>query len=90
MLFFLLPPNPATILPYKDEHPKAMKKIDILNFITNFRKAPNDIKTRTALLQHLGTANESALDIMLSELQQAKVIKATELNGETAYQVISR
>ncbi len=23
---------------------KAMKKIDILNFITNFRKAPNDIK----------------------------------------------
>jgi hypothetical protein len=24
---------------------KTMKKIDILNFITNFRKSPNDVKT---------------------------------------------
>lgn len=67
-----------------------MKKIDILNFITDFRKAPNDIKTRTQLITHLGQANENAVDVMLSELQQARVVKETELNGEKAYQVIAR
>jgi hypothetical protein len=67
-----------------------MKKIDILNFITSFRKAPNDIKTRSEILGHLGATNASAIDTMLSELQQAKVIRETEKSGEKAFQVIAR
>ena len=67
-----------------------MKKIDILNFITNFRKAPNDIKTHNQLLEHIGADKEALLTQLLTELQQAKVIRQTELNGEKAYQVIAR
>lgn len=67
-----------------------MKKIDILNFITNFRKSPNDIKTYAEILSHLGTANETVINQFLAELQQTKVVRQTELNGEKAYQVISR
>ena len=67
-----------------------MKKIDILNFITDFRKSPNRIISHQDLVNHLGTANESTMSAMLTELQQAKIVKATELNGEKAYQVISR
>ena len=51
-----------------------MKKIDILNFITNFRKSPNDIKTHSELLNHLGTANEAAVNTMLQELLTLKVV----------------
>jgi hypothetical protein len=67
-----------------------MKKIDILNFITNFRKAPNDIKSHSDILNHLGTANEATLNQLLAELQQTKVLKQTELNGEKAYQVVTK
>ena len=67
-----------------------MKKIDILNFITIFRKAPNDVKTYNELLAHLGAENASVIDQMLTELQQTRVIRETTLNGEKAYQVISR
>jgi hypothetical protein len=67
-----------------------MKKIDILNFITNFRKSPNDIKTYNDIVQHLGAASENALSQYLAELEQAKVIRETQLNGQKAYQVISR
>ena len=67
-----------------------MKKIDILNFITDFRKAPNSIKTHQQLLNHLGADHESTMNTLLTELQQAKVVKVTELEGEKAYQVISR
>ncbi len=67
-----------------------MKKIDILNFITDFRKSPNSIKTHAELLSHLGPANEPTITSLLAELQQARVVKFTELNGEKAYQVISR
>lgn len=67
-----------------------MKKIDILNFITNFRKAPNDIKTHQEILNHLGATNASAIDAMLGELQQGKVIKETQRDGQKAYQVIAR
>ena len=67
-----------------------MKKIDILNFITDFRKSPNSIKTHQQLLNHLGADNESAINTLITELQQAKVVKSTELNGEKAYQVIAR
>jgi hypothetical protein len=68
----------------------VMKKIDILNFITNFRKFPNDVKTHSELMAHVGESNETALEHFLSELQQAKVIRETEQNGQKAYQVISR
>ncbi|HEY3403676.1 MAG TPA: hypothetical protein VGK59_09835 [Ohtaekwangia sp.] len=67
-----------------------MKKIDILNFITDFRKSPNSIKTHRDLVNHLGPVNQGAIDTMLAELQQAKVIKQTELDGEKAFQVIAR
>jgi hypothetical protein len=67
-----------------------MKKIDILNFITNYRTAPNDIKTYGQLISHLGTTNEQAMQSLLSELQQNKVIREVEQNGEKAYQVIAK
>lgn len=67
-----------------------MKKIDILNFITNFRKSPNDIKTHTELVNHLGSANEAVLNQMLNELLQLKVVRLIEVNGEKAYQVTSK
>jgi hypothetical protein len=67
-----------------------MKKIDILNFITDFRKSPNSIKTHQALISHLGSQHEPAINTMLDELQKNKVVRQTELNGEKAYQVISR
>ena len=61
-----------------------MKKIDILNFITDFRKAPNSIKTFSELIAHLGKENEPALNTMLSELKQLRTIKEVEVNGEHA------
>ena len=64
-----------------------MKKIDILNFITDFRKAPNAVKSRQELLTHLGATNEAALDTMLAELKHSNVLKETEVNGEKAYRV---
>jgi DNA-binding IclR family transcriptional regulator len=67
-----------------------MKKIDILNYITDFRKSPNNIKTYRDLISHLGLQHESTVTAMLDELQKAKVVKQTELNGEKAYQVIAR
>ena len=67
-----------------------MKKIDILNFITNFRKSPNDIKTYNELLGHLGEGNEAAIRQMLAELQQTRVLRETELNGQKAYQVVTK
>jgi hypothetical protein len=67
-----------------------MKKIDILNFITNYRKAPNDIKTYSSLLAHLGPTNEATVKQLLAELVQARVVRETEASGEKAYQVIAR
>jgi len=67
-----------------------MKKIDILNFITNFRKAPNEIKTYNEILAHLGASNEAALKQLLAELQQTRVLKETEREGEKAYQVVTK
>ena len=67
-----------------------MKKIDILNFITDFRKAPNDVKSYSELLTHIGTDKEAALNQLLTELQQTRVLKQTQKNGETAYQVTAK
>lgn len=67
-----------------------MKKIDILNFITNFRKSPNDIKTYSELVSHLGEANVVTLNQYLDELKQTRVLKESEKNGEKAYQVVTK
>ena len=67
-----------------------MKKIDILNYITDFRKSPNEVKTHKQLVAHLGAENEPALNTMLTELKTLRTIKETELNGEKAYQVVSK
>jgi hypothetical protein len=67
-----------------------MKKIDILNYITDFRKSPNEIKTYKQIVAHLGTENEAALNTMLTELKTLRTIKETELDGEKAYQVVSK
>lgn len=67
-----------------------MKKIDILNFITDFRKAPNSIKSHQQIVTHLGIQHEPAIQDMLEELQKAKVVKQMELNGEKSYQVIAK
>ena len=67
-----------------------MKKIDILNFITDCRKAPNSTKTYSQLVNHLGAGNEDTLKQMLFELQQARVVKESEVNGEKGYTVIAR
>jgi hypothetical protein len=67
-----------------------MRKIDILNFITDYRKAPNDIKTYSSVLNHLGVTNEGAIKQMLGELVQARIVKEIEANGEKSYQVIAR
>ena len=67
-----------------------MKKIDILNFITDFRKAPNSIKTHQQIITHLGIQHDSVIQGMLEELQKARVVRQTELNGEKAYQVIAK
>lgn len=67
-----------------------IKKIDILNYITNFRKAPNDIKTYAQIVEHIGAANEPIINQLLGELQQTRVLKETQLNGEKAYQVVTK
>jgi hypothetical protein len=67
-----------------------MKKIDILNFITDFRKSPNDVKTYAQLVGHLGSSNEPQIKAYIAELQQTKVLRETELNGEKAYQVVTK
>jgi hypothetical protein len=67
-----------------------IKKVDILNFITDSRKAPNDIKTHAQLIGSLGSENEPTITSMLGELMAQKVVKLTEKNGEKAYQVIAR
>lgn len=74
----------------RPNRPTHMRKIDILNFITSFRKAPNDIKTYQELLAHLGAENEATMNQMLQELQQSRVIREVEGSGQKSYQVIAR
>lgn len=67
-----------------------MKKVDILNFITDFRKNPNQIKTYQQLVDHLGANQESIIQAMLSEMKQMGVLRETELEGKKAYQVAKK
>lgn len=68
----------------------AIKKIDILNFITDFRKTPNSIKTYKELLDKLGAHQEPQLQVFLAELKQLNVIAEVEKDGEKAYQVTKK
>ncbi|NOT73867.1 MAG: hypothetical protein HOP08_02990 [Cyclobacteriaceae bacterium] len=67
-----------------------MKKIDILNFITSFRKAPNDIKTYQEILSSVGKGDEAQLKSMIEELKQTRVLKEIEDGGEKKYQVVTK
>ncbi len=67
-----------------------LKKVDILNFITDFRKAPNNIKTHSELVAHLGADNEQTIIAMLAEMKQLRTIKEAEVNGEKTYQVVTK
>ncbi len=67
-----------------------MKKVDILNFITDFRRAPNQIKTYQELVDHLGTHHEPVIQGMLNEMKQLGVIRETELEGKKAFQVAKK
>ncbi len=66
-----------------------MKKIDILNFITNNRKSPNSVKSYQEILFHL-KADDTRLNELLNELKQTRVLKEIEANGEKSYQVVTK
>lgn len=67
-----------------------MKKIDILNFITDFRKAPNNIKSISEIRAHLGINEDAALLTMLEEMKQMRTLREVEKNGEKAFQVTAK
>lgn len=67
-----------------------MKKIDILNFITDFRKAPNDVKSISEIRTHLGVTDDSTLLSMLEEMKQMRTLREVEKNGEKAFQVTAK
>ncbi|MBY0435724.1 MAG: hypothetical protein K2U26_16610 [Cyclobacteriaceae bacterium] len=66
-----------------------MKKIYILNFITDFRKSPNDLKTLSEIRTHLGHAEEAALLRLLEEMKQMRTLREVEKNGERSFQVMA-
>lgn len=67
-----------------------MKKTDILNFITNFRQAPNDIKSLSEIKNHLKVSDETILLAMLEEMKQLRTLREVERNGERAFQVTAK
>lgn len=67
-----------------------MKKIDILNYITNFRKQPNDIKTFSEIKTHLHAEQEEVLWQMLEDMKQLRTLREVEKNGERAFQVAAK
>ena len=67
-----------------------MKKIDILNFITDFRKVPNQIKTLAEIRSHVGANDDNALLPLLEEMKQMRTIREVEKNGEKAFQVAAK
>ncbi len=67
-----------------------MKKIDILNFITNFRKEPNGIKTYTEIREHLRAEQDTPLLQMLEEMKQMRTLREVEKNGARAFQVAAK
>lgn len=66
-----------------------MKKIDILNFITNFRKSPNDVKTYQQILDNAG-GDAQKLNELLDELKQTRVLKEIVSAEGKSYQVVTK
>lgn len=66
-----------------------IKKVDILNFITDFRKAPNEIKSLSELKAHL-KADETSLVTLLEEMKQLRTLREVEKNNERAFQVAAK
>ncbi len=66
-----------------------MKKIDILNFITTFRKSPNDINSYQEILANTG-GDEQKLNELIAELKQTRVLKELDSYGEKSYQVVTK
>lgn len=48
-----------------------MRKIDILNFITDFRKVPNQVKTLAEIKAYVGSFDELQLISMLEDIANA-------------------
>jgi hypothetical protein len=67
-----------------------MKKIDILNFITNFRKAPNEIKSLSEIKAQFNIADDTSLLAMIEEMKQMRSLREVEKNGEKAFQVSAK
>jgi hypothetical protein len=67
-----------------------IKKIDILNFITDFRKSPNDIKTLSEIRSHVGATDESTILQLLEEMKRMRTLREVEKNGEKAFQVTAK
>jgi hypothetical protein len=68
----------------------GMKKIDILNYITSFRKQPNDIKTFSEIKTHLNAEQDEVLWVMLEDMKQLRTIREVEKNGERGFQVAAK
>lgn len=67
-----------------------MKKIDILNFITNFRKQPNDVKTFSEIKTHLNAQQDEMLLAMLEDMKQMRTLREVEKDGQRAFQVAAK
>ncbi len=67
-----------------------MKKIDILNFITSFRKAPNDIKSYNDILTNFNGADEAQFKALIEELKHSRVLKEIDSEGKKSYQVVTK
>lgn len=67
-----------------------MKKIDILNFITDFRKNPNQIKTLQEIKTHLHASDDAALLQLLEEMKQMRTLREVEKEGARAFQVSAK
>ena len=67
-----------------------MKKIDILNYITSFRKLPNDIKTFTEIKTHLNAQQDDTLLAMLEDMKQMRTLREVEKDGQRAFQVAAK
>lgn len=67
-----------------------IKKIDILNFITDFRKTPNEIKSLSELKAHLKITDDATLVPLLEEMKQLRTLREVEKNGEPAFQVTAK
>ena len=67
-----------------------MKKIDILNFITSFRKEPNAIKAYQDILSNVGKGDDAQLKSLLEELKQSRVLKEIDADGQKAFQVVTK